>query len=88
MRTTTRPTASNTTAIQSARSAPSSGAESPARVSSITLPSRRRCCPITSVVLRRSRRTGVLSCRCAALSRQHAPATSSPAGRTVSAFTK
>ena len=59
---------------------PRAGRTALARVSSMTRPSRRCCCPVTSVVLRRSRRTGVLSCRCAALSRQHAAATSMPAG--------
>ena len=44
--------------------------------------------PVTCAVRRRSSRTGVLNWRWATLSRQHATATSTPAGRIWSALTK
>ena len=77
-----------TSAIQSADSAPSSGAESCARSSWITVPSLSRCSPLTESVRRRSSRAGVLRRRCATLRAQQPAATSTPAASSESALTQ
>ena len=59
-RTVSSPAASTTIASDNAESAPSSGRDSSARVSSITVPSLSRRSPVTAAVLRRSSRAGVL----------------------------
>ena len=83
-RTATRPIAMSTSASHSADSAPSSGSARRCCDSSITRAVGRAAAGRSrDSVRRRSSRAGVLSRRCATLSRQHAAATSSPAGRIV-----